>query len=84
MADPPAPYRSPAGEPVGIRTRDLLIKSFAGRDVVDLRDQATVYPWFDEHRPEAVLSLVSILRQEYARLTNGTETPLIRSWPERE
>jgi GDP-L-fucose synthase len=27
----------------------------AGRDVVDLRDQAAVDRWFDEHRPEAVL-----------------------------
>jgi GDP-L-fucose synthase len=26
-----------------------------GRDVVDLRDQAAVRCWFDEHRPEAVL-----------------------------
>jgi GDP-L-fucose synthase len=26
-----------------------------GRDVVDLREQAAVYGWFDEHRPEAVL-----------------------------
>ena len=26
-----------------------------GRDVVDLREQATVDRWFDEHRPEAVL-----------------------------
>jgi GDP-L-fucose synthase len=27
----------------------------AGRDAVDLRDQAAVNRWFDEHRPEAVL-----------------------------
>ena len=27
----------------------------AGRDTVDLRDQAAVNRWFDEHRPEAVL-----------------------------
>ena len=26
----------------------------AGRDRVDLRDQANVNHWFDEHRPEAV------------------------------
>ena len=26
-----------------------------GRDAVDLRDQASVDRWFDEHRPEAVL-----------------------------
>jgi GDP-L-fucose synthase len=26
-----------------------------GRDAVDLRDQAAVDRWFDEHRPDAVL-----------------------------
>ena len=40
-----------------------------GREIVDLRDQAAVFRWFDEHRPEAVFVAAARVGGIYANDT---------------